>query len=412
MKQFFQAIRGILLAFVVFEVLIWVGSAFTPLGDLLGAHPMICAAVILLLCLYLLLIRKGGRAAGLLDRKEYLVTMKPGAYGRIGGVFDREKYENIQRLPGGYLAGVNTYQTDDGSLLFTVRNRPQLRGIAWRVAASVVIVIALLGPVRALSWVNALNAGVGSLLYSAGLADDPQEAAYLNVPEVDLPMLSATEGAEDAQTEETDTTDSEESTLANDNTDDETTHTDGHSTGDAADGDSGGTSSSFRSVIGTLFPSFSTEDDSTAGNSDTTDAADSTAGNADTADSADSTDDSESDSLLSTVGDWISGAGEWVGGLFSSDDSGDYILPSDSRELTESDVEGMDASDIQRAINEMYARHGYDLSNSADADYFAQQDWYHPDSSVTSSEARAQFSDIEESNLNFLIACRDRLKEG
>lgn len=347
MKQFFQIVRGILLAFVLFELLLWIGSKIGLIGSLVGAHPIGSAAVVLLLCLYQTFLRKGktGKSTPI-DRNEYIVTMKPGAYGRIGGVFNKGKYSKLERLPGGWLAGVRTYRADDGSLLFTVRQNPLLHafsGLSWgRAAVAVIVAAALLGPLPALSYVNAINTTVGTALRSTGMSVDPRGMSYLNVPEttLSLPFLSKSD-----------------------------------SSSSQPDSDTANTAEPAQQTPEPTEPQ----------------------GSAD-----------ENGSIVSTVGGWISGAGSWVKGLFSSDD---YLLPSDSRLLKESDVAGMDAAQVQRAINEIYARHGYDLSNSADAAYFSQQDWYKPDASVTQDGARAQFSATEEANLDFLITCRSKLKE-
>ena len=115
-RQFFQAVRGILLALVLFELLFLLGRRIDWLSEWLSAYTVVIAAALLLLCLYWTWVRKArGR------RTEYLVTMAPGAYGYIGGIFEKQKLGNLTREPGGWLAGVRTYRAEDGSLLFTVR---------------------------------------------------------------------------------------------------------------------------------------------------------------------------------------------------------------------------------------------------------------------------------------------------
>ena len=55
----------------------------------------------------------------------------------------------------------------------------------------------------------------------------------------------------------------------------------------------------------------------------------------------------------------------------------DYIFPdSDSRRLTQGEVEAIDSDLWALARNEIYARHGYKFSNAQYADYFGQKDWY------------------------------------
>lgn len=268
MKQISQLVRGVLLAFVVFELLLWLGGRISPLAALLTAAALPTAAVVLLICLWLTFVRKSASAVAV-DQQEYLITMQPGAYGCIGNVFDKSKYGTLKRLPGGFLAGVRTYRAEDGSLLFTVRQHFRPRGSVRRWVCATALTAVLLLPLSGLSHVLAVNARVGTFLSGLGVSVD------------------------------------------------------------------------------------------------------------------------------TTVQDTLAGE--------------NYLLPSNTRELTESDVQGMDSAQIQRAINEMYARHGYDLSNCADAAYFSQQSWYKPDASVTQAEVRAEFSELENTNLNFLITCRSKL---
>ena len=110
--------------------------------------------------------------------------------------------------------------------------------------------------------------------------------------------------------------------------------------------------------------------------------------------------------VLEKVKGWFTGVTDWAVSLF---DRGTYLLPSDRREIIFMDIKDMDSAQIQRCINEMYARHGYDLSSSQDADYFSKQKWYHPDPALSAEEVRAQFSDIEQTNLDFLIERRAQL---
>ena len=85
-----------------------------------------------------------------------------------------------------------------------------------------------------------------------------------------------------------------------------------------------------------------------------------------------------------------------------------YVLPaSGARELTEEDIAGMDQETIQLAINEIYAKNGYDFaSNPSIQEYFLQKSWYHPSVS-TMAEAQANFSEVERYNVNFLAQHRE-----
>ena len=312
-KQFFQAVRGVLLALVLIELLLVGGGRVDWLGGWLSAFAVVPAAVILLLCLYLTWIRKarGGRT-------EYLVTMAPGAYGYIGGIFDREKMGNPAREPGGWLTGVRTYRAEDGSLLFTVR-RPGSGNLLVRTVVAVMLAVVLLGPLSVLSYLDAANTAVSGWL---GYDTTPVLSDASN-PVVQNPVHTETHNQQD----NTDT-------PQQDNT------------------DSG---------------------------------------------------------WMDTVSGWFTGATDWVSGLIGGDNE-KYILPSDKRLLDESDVKDMDAAQLQRAINEIYARYGCVFGSSADKEYFEAQDWYSPDPDMTLDKAQAEFSEIENKNVSFLAKCRDALR--
>ena len=74
---------------------------------------------------------------------------------------------------------------------------------------------------------------------------------------------------------------------------------------------------------------------------------------------------------------------------------------SSSRALTESDVAGKSNDQLQMAINEIYARHGYIFKRDDLKEYFSKFSWY----SGTTSDmdaVSASFSDIEAQNVEFL----------
>ena len=83
----------------------------------------------------------------------------------------------------------------------------------------------------------------------------------------------------------------------------------------------------------------------------------------------------------------------------------DYILPTHEVEITAADLEGMGREQLRYAINEMFARHGWNFGNGGDLyDYFSEKDWYEPDTSMTSSaQAEQKFSAVERANLRLLI---------
>lgn len=117
--------------------------------------------------------------------------------------------------------------------------------------------------------------------------------------------------------------------------------------------------------------------------------------------------------LQETCGKWIADHNPAaILDIFGHHDRDQYLFPdSDTRELTEADIAGMDKETIQLAINEIYARRGYAFSNDSDTaraarEYFMSKDWYQP-TIETMVETEAAFSDIEQKNVIFLARHRN-----
>ena len=84
-----------------------------------------------------------------------------------------------------------------------------------------------------------------------------------------------------------------------------------------------------------------------------------------------------------------SSGGSSSGGSSGTDPS--YILPaSSSTKLTREQILSLDKSMWAYARNEIYARHGYEFSNSKYRNYFSKKSWYKPggfsESSLSSTE--------------------------
>ena len=78
------------------------------------------------------------------------------------------------------------------------------------------------------------------------------------------------------------------------------------------------------------------------------------------------------------------------------------LLPfSSERYLTGADIAGFSADQIQTAINEIYARHGYIFRTPEILDYFRQYDWYLP-SVADASLVYSSCSAVERTNIEFL----------
>lgn len=78
------------------------------------------------------------------------------------------------------------------------------------------------------------------------------------------------------------------------------------------------------------------------------------------------------------------------------------ILPeSDSRLLTQNDVDGLTLQEINYAKNEIYARHGRKFASKELQNYFDAQSWYH--GTVNAADfSESVLSDVEKKNAAFL----------
>ncbi len=80
-----------------------------------------------------------------------------------------------------------------------------------------------------------------------------------------------------------------------------------------------------------------------------------------------------------------------------------YLLPSDSRAITEEDLAGMDRETVSLARNEIFARHGRVFKTASIQSYFDSQSWYTPDPDFDEN-APGALSALEKENLSFLVA--------
>lgn len=89
---------------------------------------------------------------------------------------------------------------------------------------------------------------------------------------------------------------------------------------------------------------------------------------------------------------------------YGSDDlygSGDgYILPTDTKYITETDLYGMSKEQVSLARNEIYARYGYSFRSSDIRDHFERQSWYFEDPNVNANTFGIEdMTDCERANL-------------
>ena len=83
-----------------------------------------------------------------------------------------------------------------------------------------------------------------------------------------------------------------------------------------------------------------------------------------------------------------------------------YLLPSDTREIILNDIKDMDKDELNRAYNEIFARHGHDFKTKSLKDYFLTQSWYKPVEGKTVTPA--ELSDMENKNKDIIM---NRIKE-
>lgn len=89
----------------------------------------------------------------------------------------------------------------------------------------------------------------------------------------------------------------------------------------------------------------------------------------------------------------------------ASEKSGDYILPDSSKRLLNAaDLKGMNANDLQMAVNEIYARHQRRFVTKSIQQYFDSKSWYN--GTVEAEKFHPEvLSDIENQNIALMIRC-------
>ena len=86
----------------------------------------------------------------------------------------------------------------------------------------------------------------------------------------------------------------------------------------------------------------------------------------------------------------------------SSDADDDYILPdSGTRKLTNSDLAGLDADELELARNEIYARAGRRFNTDYIQDYFDDK-WWYVGTIEPEDFTEDMLNDVEKYNVNFI----------
>lgn len=84
-----------------------------------------------------------------------------------------------------------------------------------------------------------------------------------------------------------------------------------------------------------------------------------------------------------------------------------YVFPSDTKLLTEADIDGLNRADSYLLINELYARHGLRFKTKSVREYFESQSWYKADASKTAAQIEREFNEIEKANLKLLTTYQE-----
>lgn len=88
----------------------------------------------------------------------------------------------------------------------------------------------------------------------------------------------------------------------------------------------------------------------------------------------------------------------------ATDTSGQLFPNSSSQAVSQDQLSGMSASQLQQAINEIYARHGYAFQDASIRAYFEQFSWYNP---TVSDMGSISFNQTEQDNISRMSAERN-----
>ena len=88
--------------------------------------------------------------------------------------------------------------------------------------------------------------------------------------------------------------------------------------------------------------------------------------------------------------------------------SGDHAISySSSHRLTEEELKGVSNNHLQRAINEIYARHGYKFKSDDILKHFQQYSWYKPDE-TDMNKVSGRLNSTEKANVELMSAMMNR----
>jgi len=91
-----------------------------------------------------------------------------------------------------------------------------------------------------------------------------------------------------------------------------------------------------------------------------------------------------------------------------------FFYDSDTRLLTESDLEGMSVDEMRLARNEIFARRGRKFKEQELQDYYYSKSWYKPtiDSDDFNANVNKYLNETEIKNAEFIKSVEDKIKSG
>ena len=98
-----------------------------------------------------------------------------------------------------------------------------------------------------------------------------------------------------------------------------------------------------------------------------------------------------------------------------SDLTADYIIPdSNTKLLTDADIQGLTAQELNYARNEIYARHGRMFDSKELQDYFDSKSWYKAEypADEFDAESGSILNETEKKNADFLRDAENELEPG
>ena len=95
---------------------------------------------------------------------------------------------------------------------------------------------------------------------------------------------------------------------------------------------------------------------------------------------------------------------------YSSDTKDRYNLRASERYISRSDISWMSLKQIQFAINEIYAKHGFEFTKEPYKSEFGAMDWYNPDTNDMNTVSK-RMNKYEDANLKVMGAYRNALDD-